>query len=79
MCVGEDGWISWLCTDPVEAERGCHTLGQASGQFSNGILDVVEVCVAGPSAQFFNHVVIISVQFEVHGSAGSETVGTDSV
>ena len=45
----------------MESEGGRHALCHAGGEFGNAVLNVVEVRVAGPSAQFLDHVVVVSV------------------
>ena len=53
----------------MEPEGGGHARGNAAGQLSNRVLDVVKVGVAGPLSKFFNDVVIVAIQFEVDSTS----------
>ena len=52
-----------LYANTMEPEGCGHLRCHARRKFTNGILYVVEVGVAGPPAKLFNNVMIISVQF----------------
>ena len=45
----------------MESKSCGHAGGHSRGQFADGIVNVVKVGVAGPSSEFFDHVVIITV------------------
>jgi hypothetical protein len=62
----------------VEAENSCHVSGDVSSEVSNLCSDVVQVGVAGPATQLFDDVVIITCQFEAHGSARTQAMGSNA-
>ena len=48
----------------MKADGGGHACGYSSRQRTDGILNIVQVGVARPSAQFLDPVVIVAVQLE---------------
>lgn len=47
-----------------------------SGKLANAVLNVVDVCIAGPPPKFLYHIMIVSIHFGVYCAAPSEAVGT---
>jgi hypothetical protein len=53
----------------MKTENTCHVCGDARRKLSDLALYVAQICVARPSAEFFDHIVVVASEFEMYGSS----------
>lgn len=62
----------------MELQGSGHGGGHVSSQGSNLGVNVSEEGVGGPPAQLHDEGIILSIEFESHGSRGSQAVGANT-
>ena len=63
----------------MKAESGGHGGRDVGSELTNLRVNIGEVSVTGPAAKFFDNIMVVASEFEVHGTPRAEAVGANAI